>query len=329
MNQMPPNILAQQQATKAACRRKQLARSTSKTYSFWVGQYLLFLAKGGQNGAQGYLDELAPRVAKATLKQALNGMVFYCRHVLQREVPPLSIPKASGKQRVPVWLTDEEVRGLIGDLCPKYSLITALMYGSGLRCGELFTLRIKDIDLSLNTITVRGGKGDKDRVTILPKSIDSAALIKESRRQWDHDAKKGVQPGIDSPSFRKRIGKDLETNPAWAWVFPSRNITDGKRWHATPQPFGRALAESARRLTIDKRVSPHVLRHSFATHLLQAGTDIRTIQELLGHSHVETTMIYTHCIPAASGRVVSPMDAPRPVIVPFDAGEIENERIAE
>lgn len=324
MNRLMPDwVRSQQKRVAAECAKRQLARSTSKTYQFWTGQYLLFVSRNSGAGAQEFLDDLASRSSKATVRQALNALAFFCNRVLGRELPKLRIARPAKDRRAPVVLTHDEIARILSRLGPRRRIMVGLLYGSGLRVGELVTLRIKDIDIGRQTITVRAGKGDKDRSTVLPASIDAAGLIREARRVWEIDRGNGIPPGEPSASLGKKLGSSLATNPAWGWVFPSQRVTGGKRWHATPQPLARALAAAARGAKIDKRVSPHVLRHTFATEMLRGGTDIRTVQSLLGHAKLETTMIYMHALSAEGAAVTSPLDRERGVIVPFEAANRE------
>lgn len=308
----PLNIVSQQNATKKACSRKQLSRSTAKVYSYWVGQYLLFLNSAPfehSSPAQAFIDHVASTHAKSTVHQAFNALIFYCRHVLNREVPPLNKPEGKTSRRAPVVLSPDEAHSILSHLSGAAHLQCALMYGSGLRVSEVLQLRVKDIDLQLRTITVHSGKGDKDRVTLLPRSLKGSLerQLERASAIWSNDTANNVFPGIDSPTLKKKLGRSAQSK-GWAWLFPSQSITAGDRWHTTNQALSKSLKRAVSISGINKRVSPHVFRHSFATSMLLSGSDIRTIQELLGHKNVQTTMIYTHAIPPASQRVVSPID---------------------
>jgi integron integrase len=218
-------------------------------------------------------------------------------------------------QHVPVVLSREEVAGLLAAVPAEYWLFCSLLYGAGLRLQECLTLRIKDVDFSRRVLYVRNGKGAKDRVVMLPAPAEAAlrAQIDHSRRLWAQDRAAGVA-GVELPfALARKLGRAAESL-SWHWLFPAAGLSRDpqtrvlRRYYQYPQTISRALASAARRAGIAKRVTAHTLRHSFATHLLDSGVDIRRVQELLGHSDVSTTMIYTHVLSSSAAGLRSPME---------------------
>jgi integron integrase len=253
-------------------------------------------------------------VAASTQSQALNAIVFLYDHVLERPLGQISgLRRVQHRHRVPVVLTVGEVQAVLDRMAGTTKLMAQVLYGAGLRVRECVTLRVKDLDLKASTITVRAGKGGKDRTTVLAESLvaplQSHLLRVAGLHKDDRLSGAGFAP---LPNALDRKYRTASSSLEWQFVFPStaqrRNGLGRRvRWHASDttlqRGFRRALAQAA----IRKHASVHTLRHSFATHLLAAGTDIRTIQLLLGHRHLETTMIYTHIIEATRG-VTSPLD---------------------
>ncbi len=277
--------------------------TTRETYRGWVRDYLGLIKTREVADFQGYLDHLATvrLLAWKTRKQALNAIIFFHRRVLKVDVPPnsLNIGIPTKGKRVPVFLTHAECLAVIARLDnPINKLQCILMYGCGLRVTECLTMRLKDVDLAAGMITVRSGKGDKDRTVRLPRAY--YPMIEEQilkcRRQFEKDSAAGLIFPIDDPALMRKLGRAQFKRLCWYWLFPSRVVREDERWHATTRSLEKPLKEAAEAAGILKRVSPHVWRHSYATNLLLSGTDIRTLQDQLGHASVETTEIYTHAV---------------------------------
>jgi integron integrase len=267
---------------------------------------------------KGFLSELAVRwrVSVATQKQALNALVFLFREALGHEPGDLSGYELSRRgRRLPTVLTRPECTRLFEALTGTARLMAELMYGSGLRLTELLRLRIKDVDLERAQILVRAGKGDKDRVTMLPASLTGRLVTHREllRKLFEKDRQDGL-PGVWIPEGLDRKYPKAGEQWEWQWFFPSRELmTDPRsgvrrRHHVLDERLQNEVRQASRRAQINKRVTPHVLRHSFATHLLEGGSDIRTVQELLGHKDVSTTQIYTHVMSKPGLGVRSPLD---------------------
>jgi integron integrase len=258
-----------------------------------------------------YLSDLATRqrVSASTQKQALNALVFLMREALGRTLGDLgAFARARRTERVPSVLSRQECQQLMSGLEGTTKLMAELMYGSGLRLMELLRLRVKDVDLERGMLVVRAGKGDKDRVTVLP------AVLGERLRQLHADDRQAAIPGVWLPEGLERKWPKAGESWEWQWFFPSRQwMTDPRtglkrRHHVLDATFQHAIRQGAIRAGLNKRVTPHTLRHSFATHLLENGTDIRTVQDLLGHKDVSTTQIYTHVMKKPGLGVRSPLD---------------------
>jgi integron integrase len=253
----------------------------------------------------------------STQKQALNALAHFFKQVCGIEDPRFGVKLRKTAQRVPVVLSKGETTRLFDQLDERYQLAAKLQYGAGLRLSELVRLRIKDIDLERGTVTVRKGKGDKDRVTVLPVSLCEALKeqVERAREIWQKDRDAG-RPGVFIPgALGRKFRRAGETFP-WFYLFPatreSKDRESGikRRHHLHGGVYNSAIKKAAEVAGIEKRVTSHALRHSFATHLLEAGTDLRTIQELLGHEDITTTEIYLHVSMGAHGLgVVSPLDA--------------------
>jgi integron integrase len=264
-----------------------------------------------------FLGDLAVRgrVSPATQKQALNAIVFFLRDGLGREPGEIEFRRARPKLRVPVVLTPRDRSQLFGEMEGTVRLVAEVMYGSGLRLMEALRLRVKDLDFERRQITVRAGKGDKDRITILPDRLVEAlqGQLKVARKTFDGDRAKSMA-GVWLPEALGRKYPNAGAEWPWQWLFPSRETSTDpacglkRRDHLLDSMVQKAVKTAAREAGIDKRVTPHVMRHSFATHLLENGSDIRTVQELLGHSRVQTTMIYTHVMNRPGLHIRSPLD---------------------
>jgi integron integrase len=260
---------------------------------------------------------VAGRVSASTQNQALNALVFLYREVLGRPVGTVErLQHARRPARVPVVLTREEVRLVLGRMRGAARLVSWLLYGAGLRLGEALRLRVKDIDVGRNEILVRGGKGDRDRVTMLPLGI-KGDLLKHFERVWRlHREDLRVGAGcVELPGALDRKLPGASSEWPWQWVFPAarmyadRATGERRRHHVHETVVQRAFKDAVEASGVAKRATCHTLRHSFATHLLESGSDIRTIQELLGHRSVRTTMIYTHVLNRGGLGVRSPADA--------------------
>lgn len=302
---------------------------TEKAYVYWAKAYVLWAARSGggfrhprdmgQADVEGFLTMLATerQVAPATHRQALNALLFLYRQVLGMELPWLQqIGRPPERKRIPVVLTVQEVQSMLGFMTGTEALMAALLYGSGLRLREVLGLRVKDVDFDRHAIVVRSGKGDKDRVVMLPKALvpRMQAQLTHARAVWGQDRASG-RSGVFLPHALERKYPRAGETWTWFWVFPSHKLAVDpqtgveRRHHLYEERLNRELKKAVAQAGTAKPVSVHTLRHSFATHLLQAGADIRTVQELLGHSDVSTTMIYTHVLKVAAGGTVSPLDA--------------------
>jgi integron integrase len=308
---------------RARIRYKHYSLRTEKAYIFWVRRFIQFHGLKhprtmGSPEVERFLTHLATeaKVAPSTHKQALAAVLFLYREVLGINLPWMGeIGRPRTSQHVPVVLSREEVASLLASVPPAYWLMCALMYGAGLRLQECLTLRVKDIDFARRVLYVRQGKGSKDRVVMLPSPTIAAlrAQIDLSRRFWTQDRAAGV-PGVEVPHALARKLDRAAESLNWHWLFPAEalgvDVRTGlrRRHHQYPQTITRALQQATFRARIQKRVTAHTLRHSFATHLLDSGVDIRRVQELLGHADVSTTMIYTHILSSSAAGLRSPME---------------------
>jgi integron integrase len=306
-----------------ALRLKHYSYRTEETYLDWVKRYILFHGKRhpadmGAPEIQAFLVHLATQrqVSASTQNQALSAILFLYREVLHKEVEPVLLSSAKRPERLPTVLTHDEVLRLLANLSGTYKLMAQILYGSGLRLMECIRLRIKDIDFEYLTITVRDGKGEKDRITPLPQSImsDLKRQIERVRLLHEDDLLAGAGE-VYLPDALSTKYPHAARDFIWQYLFPAaRRSPDPRsgqerRHHLDPSALQRAVKNAAKKAGIPKRVSCHTLRHSFATHLLQNGYDIRTVQELLGHKDIRTTMIYTHVLNRGGLAVRSPLDA--------------------
>ena len=256
------------------------------------------------------------KVAYSTQKQALNALVFFFRDVCGREQVDLKVEFRKTYKKVPVVLNTKEVSRVIKKLPDQYRLAAELQYGSGLRVGELMRLRIKDLDIDRRQLTVRAGKGGKDRVTVLPESVaNQLEAWKKSIRSLHEEDRLRKVPGVYLPNGLERKWPRAGEQWTWFWLFPSAKLAIDpdsgieRRHHLSKKHYSEVLRAAGKKAGIEKKFSSHVLRHSFATHLLEQGTDIRTLQKLLGHGDVKTTMIYCHVAENLSHcGVKSPLD---------------------
>ena len=305
-----------------ALRAKHYSYRTEETYLDWVRRYILFHHKRhpeemGAPEIQEFLIHLATqrKVAASTQNQALSAILFLYREVLHKEIEPVLLSTAKRPERLPTVLTREETLHIIDQLHGIHRLMAQLLYGSGLRLMECIRLRVKDVDFDYKTVTVRDGKGEKDRVTPLPESVipDLKRQIERARLLHEEDLAAGFG-AVYLPNALEIKYPTAARELAWQYVFPApkRSLDPRagveRRHHLDSSGLQRAVKRAAQKAGIQKRVSCHTFRHSFATHLLQNGYDIRTVQELLGHKDVRTTMIYTHVLQRGGLAVRSPLD---------------------
>ena len=295
---------------------------TEETYRGWAWRFARFIAPRTPYAAAAeevgaFLTALAvqQRAAPSTQKQALNALVFLLEEALHRTVGKLDYRRPAPSRRVPVVLSREECRRLFDGMEGTHHLMAELMYGSGLRLMELLRLRVQHVDLARGRLLVLGGKGDKDRSTVLPGSLGERLREQLERLRELHKADQAAGlPGVWLPEGLARKYPRAGERWEWQWLFPSRETSIDpatkvrRRHHSTDAAFQHAIKRAAEKAGLNKRVTPHVLRHSFATHLLESGADIRTVQELLGHASVETTQIYTHVMQKPGLGVRSPLD---------------------
>ncbi|MEJ5312271.1 MAG: integron integrase [Anaerolineae bacterium] len=317
----PPKLLDQ---VRELLRMKHYALRTEEAYVDWIRRFILFHNKRhprdmGTPEIRAFLAHLATEenVAASTQNQALAAILFLYREVLHQELDPLDLDaiRAQKPKRLPTVLTRAEVQKVLAQLTGEHLLMARLLYGSGLRLMECLRLRVKDVDFELRQITVREGKGDQDRVTMLPQAIIPALQehLVHVRALHQQDLQNGYGC-VYLPDALARKYPNACTEWGWQYVFPSDRISKDprggelRRHHVHESSLQKAIRAAAQAAGIVKPVSPHTFRHSFATHLLEAGYDIRTVQELLGHKDVKTTMIYTHVLNRGGLAVRSPLD---------------------
>jgi integron integrase len=305
------------------CRRRHFSPRTEDSYCYWIRQFIYFSDKRHPNTLGGieveaFLNHLAAerRVSASTQSQALNALVFLYDSVLQKPLGELAgLKRVQQRHRVPVVLSREEVKAVLAQMTGIPRLMAELMYGAGLRVGECVTLRVKDIDFSSGALNIRDGKGGKDRTTLLPQRLHASLrqhllrVAEQHKGDLSHGA--GLAP---MPNALARKYPSASSSLGWQFVFPSSVLRPwgdaGRlaRWHTSDSTVQRAFRDAKNSVGIHKHASVHTLRHSFATHLLASGTDIRTIQLLLGHRSLQTTMLYTHVL-EVTRKVVSPFDS--------------------
>ena len=304
-------------------RVKHYSIHTEDAYVGWIKRFIFFHGKRhpremGAAQVQAFLSDLAVKgeVSASTQNQALNSLVFLYSEVLHQELGWMNeLVRAKRPKRVPTVMSKEEVRRVLAAMTGTTQLMARLLYGTGMRLMECLRLRVKDVDFANNYIVIRDGKGDKDRITMLPATLKAPLQehLKRVRILHDKDLADGYGEVYLPDALARKYPRAARERP-WQWLFPSARLSvdprSGKqrRHHADPQALQRAVRAAVRLAQIPKPVSCHTFRHSFATHLLEAGYDIRTVQELLGHEKLDTTMIYTHVMRQPGIGVRSPLD---------------------
>ena len=304
-------------------RVKHYSIRTETQYVQWVRRFILFQDKKhprdmGAPEVEAFLTHLAVvgNVAAATQNQALSALLFLYREVLAIDLPWLdNVTRAKRPQRMPVVLTREETHAVLDRMSGVYGLMARLLYGTGMRLMECVRLRVKDVDFARREILIRDGKGAKDRVTMLPDSVvlPLQTHLQQRRVLFDDDSEAG-KAGVYMPDALARKYPNAPTVWGWQYIFPSGSYSVDprsgaeRRHHLDEKLLQRAMKRAVQASGMVKLATPHTLRHSFATHLLEGGYDIRTVQELLGHKDVSTTMIYTHVLNKGGRGVVSPLD---------------------
>ena len=308
--------------TRRVIRIRHHALDTENSYMNWVERFLDFHRHCapeslGDEHVRGFLDKLAVEgeITASTQRGALNAIVFLLREVMGKELGDFSdYKRAKVAKNLPVVLSRDETDRLLAAFPERYRLMAKLQYGTGMRVKELCRLRIKDLDFDRGQITVRKAKGEKDRIVGLPESLAPAlrAQVEFARSIHERDREKKL-PGVEMPSaLARKLGRAGEKF-VWFWVWPARRTSRDprsgiiRRHHQLPRPYQKTVSRVSEQVRITKRVTSHVLRHSFATHLLEAGVDIRTVQDLLGHTSLETTQRYLHVLKKPGKTLPSPL----------------------
>lgn len=305
-------------------RLKHMALATERAYLGWVRSFFQFVKgkapdKLDNEDFKAFISHLAVdrKVARTTQNQAFNALLFFYRHALDSEPGDLGFTlRARTKRHLPVVLSPGEVQLLFDNMAGTGRLMARLIYGSGIRLAECLRLRIKDLDFERGCLTVRSGKGDKDRQTLLPERLreDLETHIRDIRGMYETDLDNEALAGVFLPDALERKYPGAGKEWSWQWLFPSRALSVDpitgilRRHHVHANTLQRQVKKATRKAGLSKKVSVHTLRHSFATHLLENGYDIRTIQDLLGHATLQTTMIYTHVAVKNRMGVISPLD---------------------
>ena len=317
---LKPKLLDQ---LRQALRSRHYSRRTEQTYCHWVRRFIYFHhirhpAEMAEPEINAFLTYLAVKgkVSASTQNQALSALLFLYRHVLGRQVGDLGqVIRARKPTRLPVVMTREEVKAVLASLTGDKRLMASLMYGAGLRLMECLRLRVQDIEFARHEILVRDGKGAKDRITMLPDSLKAPLQehLEKVKAIHERDLTEGWGR-VQMPTALDRKYPNAPTDWRWQWVFPQENrwmnpqTKEQGRHHIDESLLQKAVRGAVAKAKLTKRATCHTFRHSFATHLLEAGYDIRTVQELLGHSDVKTTMIYTHVLNRGPAAVRSPVD---------------------
>lgn len=315
-----PKLLDQ---VRGKIRLKHYSIRTEQAYVDWIKRFVLHFGKRhprdlGAAEVEQFLTHLAVhgKVAASTQNQAKSALLFLYKEVLALELPWLdNVAQAKAPKRLPVVLNRDEVQAVLSRLSGTHWLIASLLYGSGMRIMECLRLRVKDVDFKRREILIRDGKGFKDRVTMLPGSLVASleTHLAKVRELHEADLRQGYG-AVYLPNALERKYPNAAKEWGWQYVFPSAKLSTDprsdeiRRHHVQDQAVQRAVKQAARDADLIKPATPHTFRHSFATHLLEGGYDIRTVQELLGHSDVSTTMIYTHVLNKGGKGVISPLD---------------------
>lgn len=316
----PPTVI---DVVRENIRLRHYSLRTEQTYIGWIRRYISFCGRRhprqlGTTEITTFLTHLAVdrKVSASTQNQALQSLLFLYREVLQMDLPDISeVVRASKPARLPVVLSREEVQRVFTGLQGRSRLIVGLLYGSGLRLIEGLSVRVKDFDLERRELMVRHGKGGKDRVTVIPEQLITPLNDHlRALHAWFLRERQVNAPGVSMPNALKLKYPNAHVSWAWQWMFPSRSFCkdpyDGTvvRHHVHPKTVQRTVQQALARAGIVKPAGCHTFRHCFATHLLESGYDIRSVQELLGHSDVKTTQIYTHVLNRGGNAIRSPMD---------------------
>lgn len=315
-----PRLLDQ---VRERLRVKHYAYSTEKTYLDWIKRFIRWHGMRhprdmGAREVEAYLSHLATEreVSASTQNQALHAILFLYKEVLAIDLPWLNdVTRAKASKRLPCVLTRSEVSALLDHTSGTAGLVVRLLYGTGMRLMEALRLRVKDVDFAGHNVFIRSGKGDKDRSVMLPQALVAPLRVRlsERRKMHDIDLSRGMAD-VELPFALARKYPNAGKEFGWQYIFASEGYSTDprsgaiRRHHIHEKTIQRAVKDAARAAKIDKPAHPHLLRHSFATHLLEGGADIRTVQELLGHSDVSTTMIYTHVVARGGTGTVSPLD---------------------
>ncbi len=305
-------------------RLKHMALATERAYLGWVRAFFVFVKRTrpetlNNNDFKAFISHLAVdrKVARTTQNQAFNALLFFYRHALDKEPGDLGLTlRSRTKRHLPVVLSTGEVQQLFYHMDGIGRLMARLIYGSGMRLNECLRLRVKDLDFERNCLIVRSGKGDKDRQTLLPERVKNElqAQLNRIRELHQKDMRNETLAGVFLPGALERKYPGAGKEWAWQWIFPSQGLSVDprtgivRRHHIHANTLQRQVKKAARKAGLSKKVSVHTLRHSFATHLLENGYDIRTIQDLLGHASIQTTMIYTHVALKNRMGIISPLD---------------------
>lgn len=319
MSDKKPKLLDR---ARNSLRQRNYSYRTEKSYVNWMKRYILFHNKQhprelGEPEIEEFLTYLAvkKKVAPSTQNQALNALIYLYQNVLNIELDEINALRPRKSRHLPTVLTFDEVLRVLDNMTGIDRLAGRLIYGSGLRVSECLRLRVKDVDFGNKHLVIRNGKGYKDRLAILPESLEEPIKhqLKAVKSLHHRDMKKGFGK-VYLPYALSKKYPNANRQWIWQWIFPSSKISYDPRaemqcrFHRSPSSLRKAVKYAAKKAGIEKHVTPHVFRHSFATHLLEAGYDIRTVQELLGHKNVKTTMIYTHVLNKGPSGVKSPLD---------------------
>ena len=320
MTPRPPRLLEQ---VRNCIRMRHYSIRTERVYVHWVKRFIRFHGRRhplgmGAPEITAFLSDLATsrNVSASTQNQALSALLFLYKDVLAVDLPWLDeVRRAKKPRRLPTVLSSSEVRAMLAHIDGMPGLMARLLYGTGMRLMECVRLRVKDLDLERRELIVRGGKGGRDRITMVPLALVEP-LRDHLRRveEWHLADRADEVAAVELPDAFARKNPGAGSGWGWFWVFPAAELSIDprtgmrRRHHLYEQNLQRAVCRAARMARIPKHVTTHTLRHSFATHLMEAGYDIRTVQELLGHKDVSTTMIYTHVLNRGGRGVVSPLD---------------------